>query len=164
MGFIILCSLILMQISRNLSDAWLAHWIESTTNSNALATQQDTLTDSYSETITRHLQCIFDKLFTFHNIEECMIDKSTILTQEQLRASQNSYYLAIYIGIAAFNSVIALLRAFAFAYAGLRAAKFLHNRLLNSVIFVRFATFLLRAKVSYHEIILNVNDFVLDRI
>lgn len=93
-----------------------------------------------------------------------MIDKSAILTQQQIRASQNSYYLAIYIGIAAFNSVIALLRAFAFAYAGLRAAKFLHNRLLNSVIFVRFETFLLQAKVSYHEIIQNVNDFVLDRI
>lgn len=141
LGLVILLSLILMQASRNLSDTWLAYWIRSINNSNATLTQPLTSTESkaYTDTLTHYLACIFENFFTFRNINNCTLDDGVGVTQDEIRASQNSYYLAIYIGIAIFNSIIALVRSFAFAYAGIKAAKFIHNRLLNSVMFVSFS-------------------------
>lgn len=139
LGLIILISLFVMQATRNLSDTWLAYWIKSINNSNETVTQPmtSTGTKSYTETLTKYLTCMFQNLFTFHNLSECTMDDRVNVSQDEIRASQNSYYLTVYIIIAVINSVIALVRSFAFAYAGIRAARFIHNRLLNSVIFVR---------------------------
>lgn len=142
LGLLIILSLFLMQASRNLSDTWLAYWIRSINNSNITLTQSSTLTESkpYTDTLTEYLACIFENLFAFRNINKCRLDEGVNVTQVEIRASENSYYLAVYIGIAVFNSLIALIRSFAFAYAGIKAAKFIHDRLLNSVIFVRIAS------------------------
>ncbi|KAI2795848.1 Multidrug resistance-associated protein 7 [Blomia tropicalis] len=43
------------------------------------------------------------------------------------------YYLTIFICIAIVNSIVTLIRAFIFAYGGVKAAIVLHDRLLNSV-------------------------------
>lgn len=140
LGLLIILSLILMQASRNLSDTWLAYWIKSINSSNATWTLvPNTSADlkTYRDTLQEYLACIFDNLFAFKSINDCKLDERVNVTLTQVRASQNSYYLAIYIGIAVFNSLIALIRSFAFAYAGIKAAKFIHDRLLNSVIFVR---------------------------
>lgn len=64
--------------------------------------------------------------------------------------AENSFYLAIYIAIAIFNSLIALVRAFAFAYAGIKAAKFIHNRLLYSVIYVSDLNFSFRRNSHFY--------------
>lgn len=82
------------------------------------------------------MSCFLQKIFFFQDPEECVSETNVNLTEENFHASQNSYYLAIYIGIAVFNSIISLIRAFSFAYAGIKAAKFMHDRLLNSVLFV----------------------------
>lgn len=141
LGFIVLLSLFLMQASRNLSDAWLAHWIKNINDSNSTVSQQNTMDESYTDTIWGYLACTFQRLFTFGDVDDCTIQNRDSLTDEHIRAAQNSYYLVIYISIAVFNSFIALLRAFTFAYAGIKAARAIHNRLLNSVIFVRIIYF-----------------------
>lgn len=129
-----------MQASRNISDAWLAHWIRNIDISNTSFTKlnsahaQTTMT-SYSETIHTYLSCFLQKIFSFQDPEDCVTENNTNLTEENVHA-KTSYYLAIYIGIAVFNSLISLIRAFSFAYAGVKAAKFMHDLLLNSVLFV----------------------------
>lgn len=135
----VLVSLIIMQASRNFSDIWLAHWIRSINSLN------DTVQISYNTTeidlkaqansILWQALCYIHKIFLFGDLSECLSSDSSNATEERAY-SQNSYYLAIYISIAMINSLIALLRAFTFAYAGIKAAKFIHNRLLQSVIFV----------------------------
>lgn len=128
-----------MQVSRNLSDAWLAHWISNINSTNATDVQTDHFPESksYAEHMKDYVTCFLQKTLFFSDINECLNNAGTNLSHENLQASQNSYYLAIYIGIAIFNSIIALIRSFAFAFAGIKAAKFIHNRLLNSVIYVR---------------------------
>lgn len=86
LGFTVLFSVVLMQLTRNLSDAWLAHWVSTNTTQNT--------TDS------------------------------------------TEFYLKVYTSIAVINSAITLARAFLFAYAGIRAAKFIHNKLLGCVFYV----------------------------
>jgi len=44
------------------------------------------------------------------------------------------FYLSIYGGLAAANSLLTLIRAFLFAYGGIEAAVILHSRLLTSVL------------------------------
>lgn len=141
LGLLILASLFLMQASRNLSDTWLAHWIRSISDANDTLTQPTTVhsgSQSYTEILTEYLTCIFGNFFSFRSLDECKLyDSVDSVSQDHIHAEHTSYYLAIYIAIAVFNSLIALVRSFAFAYAGIKAAKFIHVRLLNSVIFVR---------------------------
>lgn len=95
-GFLVLCSVVLMQVTRNVSDVWLAHWVS----------QNITTTSAITYTID-----------TSH------------------------FYLSIYASLALTNSVITLVRSFLFAYAGIRAAKFIHNKMLNNVMMARFQFF-----------------------
>lgn len=89
LGFVVLLSVLLMQVTRNLSDAWLAHWVSSNTTQNT--------TDNATE-----------------------------------------FYLKVYTFIAVSNSAITFVRAFLFAFAGIKAAKFIHNKLLTRVFYVSF--------------------------
>lgn len=93
-GFLVLCSVVLMQVTRNVSDVWLAHWVS----------QNVTTTSTYT-------------------------------------SETSHFYLSIYASLAVSNSVITLFRSFLFAYAGIRAAKFIHNKMLNNVIMARFQFF-----------------------
>lgn len=88
LGFVVLLSVLLMQMTRNLSDAWLAHWVSSNATENA--------------------------------------------------ADATEFYLKIYTFIAVSNSAITFFRAFLFAFAGIKAAKFIHNKLLTCVFYVRW--------------------------
>lgn len=142
-GLIVVLSLVLMQATRNLSDTWLAHWIQNTDTSNASATLAQPVSNHIQTKLnsddTKHnFMCFLKQVAHFGNISECASDiLSTNLTIGSTDVSPNTYYLAIYVVIAIFNATIALIRAFAFAYAGVKAAKFIHDRLLNSVIYVR---------------------------
>lgn len=91
----------------------------------------------YAESIKEKVICILGNFAQLHESMGCFNASGINDTEhndEQI--SSNSYYLAVYISIAIFNSIIALIRAFSFAYAGLKAAKFIHNRLLKSVFYV----------------------------
>lgn len=49
-----------------------------------------------------------------------------------------AYFLGVYGGIAFANSVFTFLRAFLFAFGGLKAAKFMHGRLIDTILRVGF--------------------------
>lgn len=48
------------------------------------------------------------------------------------------FYLTVYGILAASNTVFTLMRAFLFAYGGICAARYIHRRLLDSVLYVSF--------------------------
>lgn len=125
-----------MQASKNLSDAWLAHWIVNVnpTNLSSAETLNPKLFGSkyYMWEIKRNALCILDKILWLNDVNRC----ATNLNGFKNDTFATSYYLVIYILIAVFNSLITLLRSFAFAYAGLKAAKFIHTKLLNNVFYV----------------------------
>lgn len=102
MGLSVIASVVLMQVTRNLSDVWLAHWVseDSTANTKNLTGWRNTRSD--------------DGIFGLS--------------------------LEVYASIAVLNSIITLLRAFLFAYAGIKAAKFIHNLLLERVFSVCFSS------------------------
>lgn len=131
-------SIILMQASKNLSDAWLAHWISSISPSHAVLTESlnPKLLGSkyYMQEIRRNLLCMIEKLLSWKGLNECLVIGPGLRND----TFSTSFYLLIYFLIAIFNSLITLLRAFAFAYAGIKAAKFIHTKLLNSVFYVSF--------------------------
>lgn len=96
LGLSVVVSVVLMQVTRNLSDVWLAYWVSqgnSTSNTTSLSEPDDGIFGT--------------------NLE-------------------------VYASIAVLNSLITLLRAFVFAYAGIKAAKCVHNLLLERVFLVCF--------------------------
>lgn len=105
LGFAVLVSVVLMQVTRNLSDAWLAHWLSAT---------------SYNTTN----------------------NGSDVISKNDTNQHSTGFYLGLYTTIALTNSLITFVRAFLFAYAGIKAAKYIHNRLLNRVLFVSINFFL----------------------
>ncbi|XP_075152571.1 ATP-binding cassette sub-family C member 10 [Haematobia irritans] len=113
LGIVVLLSVILMQLTRNLSDAWLAHWVTDTT--------LDTNVNGSS------LSHVIHPLKMFSN------DTSNPHT--------TGYYLGIYASLAVTNSLITMSRAFLFAFAGLKAAKHIHNKLLSKVMYAKFSFF-----------------------
>lgn len=103
LGLSVVASVVLMQVTRNLSDVWLANWVSTQDNSTAYTKN---LTDSRDTRLN-------DGIF--------------------------GYYLEVYASIAVANSLITLLRAFLFAYAGIKAAKCVHVLLLDRVFSVCFS-------------------------
>lgn len=112
LGLIVLASVILMQVTRNLSDAWLAHWVTDTTLDNSTNIDND---------LKHVIQPPWWKLQSNNTIPE---------------THTTAYYLGIFASLALTNSIMTLARAFLFAYAGLKAAKYIHDKLLNTVIYV----------------------------
>ncbi|XP_017854480.1 multidrug resistance-associated protein 7 [Drosophila busckii] len=104
----VLLSVLLMQLTRNLSDAWLAHWVTETT------------LDAHTNDTTLSHQLQRDNSTTGHT---------------------TGYYLSIFAGIALSNSLVTLTRAFLFAFAGIKAAIFMHEQLLQRVMFAKFSFF-----------------------
>lgn len=111
LAFTVLLFVLLMQLTRNLSDAWLAYWVTETT-----------LDPHQNDTTLEH-----------------------VLMRPGLENGTDSghttgFYLGIFAAIAVSNSLVTLARAFLFAYAGIKAAIFMHENLLKKVMFV--STFL----------------------
>lgn len=88
LGFFVLLSVLMMQLTRNLTDGWLAHWV--------------TMTDK----------------------------NQTNITSSEFGSN---FYLETYTILALGNSVFTLIRSFLFAYAGIKAAKAIHEKLLKRV-------------------------------
>uniref|UniRef100_A0A1I7XLX4 ABC transmembrane type-1 domain-containing protein n=1 Tax=Heterorhabditis bacteriophora TaxID=37862 RepID=A0A1I7XLX4_HETBA len=102
---LILGALFLMQSSKNLADWWLSRWTENQGN--------------YSTNETWH------EIFFAQRKTELM-DSSEM--------DRSMYFLLIYAAIAALNTVFTLIRAFLFAYGGIRAARNLHSSLLSRLL------------------------------
>lgn len=107
---IIGASLLAMQASKNLSDAWLSKW---TLNS----------TEDHNHTASR--------LFLYG--ERPIVD-----FEDEADKANTRYYLTVFICLAGANTIFTLFRAFLFAYGGVVAAKNLHSSLLSRVLMVGF--------------------------
>ncbi|KAJ8922563.1 hypothetical protein NQ315_007593 [Exocentrus adspersus] len=102
----ILCSITFMQLSRNMTDWWLAHWV----------------TDASSNT-------------TSPNITELPVIFEYVVPANDSTSDTDMYsYLKIYVEFAVVNTLFTLIRAFLFAYGGVTAATKIHKLLLKSVI------------------------------
>lgn len=111
MGFLlcisIVLSLLLMQISRNMSDWWLSYWVTNAANqTNSTNVTDDTTVPS---------PLLMTSLLSPH------LDDSV------------KHYLILYVVFAGLNSLFTLFRAFLFAYGGIVAATKIHKCLLKSI-------------------------------
>jgi len=107
LAFTVLFSVLLMQLTRNLSDAWLAYWVTETT------------LDPHSNDTSLDHELI-----------------GAALGNDIGSGHTTRFYLSIFTAIAVSNSLVTLARAFLFAYAGIKAAIFMHEKLLKKVMFV----------------------------
>lgn len=97
-----------MQLTRNLSDAWLAHWVTDTT-----------LDPQNNDTTLEHIVHV-PQQFSNHTVPP----------------HNTGYYLGIFASLAVLNSLATIVRAFLFAFAGIKAAIYIHERLLHKVLYV----------------------------
>jgi ATP-binding cassette subfamily C (CFTR/MRP) protein 10 len=114
-------SLLAMQASKNLSDAWLSKWTLNSTNE-----QNNTFESTF--------------LYGPRQLSEFEGDAD----REHTR-----YYLTVFISLAGINTIFTLCRAFLFAYGGVVAAKNLHSSLLRRVLRVSFLLFCLLFNTLY---------------
>uniref|UniRef100_A0A4W4GEN7 ATP-binding cassette sub-family C member 10 n=1 Tax=Electrophorus electricus TaxID=8005 RepID=A0A4W4GEN7_ELEEL len=105
MAVSVLCSLFLMQGTKNVSDWWLSHWI-----SNLKANKSEWLS------VTADKPWLYDGLNAVGNM-----------------SSELKFYMTVYGSLAGANTVFTAARAFLFAYGAIHAATVLHKKLLNSV-------------------------------
>lgn len=130
-GLFVLLSVIFMQATRNMSDAWLAYWVADLNPTNL--------------SNHRHTSFHFDLTHILPNNSHYVNESAAPLLNNNITNDVNNgtkpagidFYLSIYAGIAAVNSVITFFRAFIFAYAGIKAAKYIHTNLLQKVFYVR---------------------------
>uniref|UniRef100_A0A8C5GM19 ATP-binding cassette, sub-family C (CFTR/MRP), member 10 n=1 Tax=Gouania willdenowi TaxID=441366 RepID=A0A8C5GM19_GOUWI len=118
----ILISLLLMQVSKNVSDWWLSHWV-SELQHNGSSTMDCSSTAALG---SPHLL-----LFSPGGLIFPMPSVQTFLSPEI--NSDVKFYLTVYGSIAAANTVFTALRAFLFAYGVVCAASSIHNRLLDRI-------------------------------
>lgn len=109
----IFLSMFLMQTSRNVTDLWLSFWVTHNNDTSGNSTNSS-------------------------NPE--LIPGLEFLTNAP--NTQNvKYYLTIYAGLAVLNSFFTLIRAFLFAYGGLKAAVYIQKQLLKVVVMAKSTFF-----------------------
>ena len=117
-SLVIILSLFLMQVSRNISDWWLAHWVTDIGNSSSAISNQSLWEPAYIWKLFPLLPPSGEAVDGFSN--------------------DSAFYLGVYGGIATANTIFTFIRAFAFAYGGLKAAKCLHDNLIDALLKVLF--------------------------
>ncbi|XP_022623376.1 multidrug resistance-associated protein 7 isoform X2 [Seriola dumerili] len=121
----ILVSLLLMQVSKNVSDWWLSHWISELKN-NGSSADSGSFTGAFGSS---HLL-----LFSPGGLMSPLLSSSVQTSPSSNMSSDVKFYLTVYASIAAANTVFTALRAFLFAYGAICAATAVHNRLLDRVL------------------------------
>ncbi|XP_075719658.1 ATP-binding cassette sub-family C member 10 [Rhinoderma darwinii] len=129
LGASVLLALLFMQASRNVSDWWLSYWISSLPN----------VPQNFSLMVTPPLLSPTLLLFSIGGLVTPVSWEKSV---GQNTTEGISFYLSVYGGIAAANSIFTALRALLFAYGAIRAATVIHKRLLERV---------LRATVTFFD-------------
>lgn len=159
---LILLSLTLMQASRNMADLWLAYWVSRQSQTNSTGSQlflldppapwlspgthphpPSSVGEGATASTSHWLAPPSTPLHQFLAVNE-------LTSAEPERATEtgggmdasNKFYLLVYGVLAASNSLFTLMRAFLFAYGGVTAARTLHKRLLDAVLY---------AKITFHD-------------
>ncbi|XP_053697505.1 ATP-binding cassette sub-family C member 10 [Sabethes cyaneus] len=153
LGFWVIFAVLLMQLSRNLTDAWLAYWVGTSTPSNFPVPNNSTvsdmilLNDKWSLSYVRSLLAMARDFLA--SVGKGIDHRSALAVELQQESyfeepdnrTLTFYYLGVYSALAVGNSIITFVRAFLFAYAGIKAAKCMHDKLLKSVIYTKFQFF-----------------------
>lgn len=127
---LVFLSLALMQASRNVSDWWLSYWVEEISgDDNSTVTSTGTNTASMLL-----LSNIVVPLSLSQNTPFHFFASSNSTSNSTTNGHSDSYYLIIFGALAGTNSFLTFLRAFIFAYGGLRASQVIHNKLLFRVL------------------------------
>ncbi|EDS42543.1 multidrug resistance-associated protein [Culex quinquefasciatus] len=156
LGFWVVFSVLLMQVSRNLTDAWLAYWVGASSGGVPPPQPNDTLLELTDNDTIQNLWSIgsFRSILSMaqdflsalvkgvdHDSELAEELQQEALLPEVNNKTLTMYYLGVYSALAVGNSLITLVRAFLFAFAGIRAAKYVHDKLLKSVLYTNFQFF-----------------------
>ncbi|XP_072032229.1 ATP-binding cassette sub-family C member 10-like [Amphiura filiformis] len=109
----VLVALFLMQASKNINDWWLSYWVTHSHDGGPINN-----TNKLLNSVPTGITTTFPPPLVINNTD----------------TDNLNYWLGIYGGLAAANSVFTLFRAFLFAYGGLCAARMAHRNLLRSVL------------------------------
>lgn len=155
-GIAILMSLLLMQLSQNFTFLWLSYWVANRPNNSTGVERTHFVEQS---TLINHGYNIIDN--TIHEIVNASVsviknlhpqnDSYTTIAAKVYNPSELSstvskadvFYLEVYFGLAGLNLVFTVMRAFLFAYGGVRAASRIHKALLKVIV---------KAKVKFFDI------------
>lgn len=161
LSIIIIMSMVLMQLSQNFTFLWLTFWVRNRTTNSTNVT--DVLIEAPHENTTmldHGFNAVDSVIHTIINNTLKLVDKilkngtsvrnETIVTTlpppvEQLTAVpvySNDFYLEMYFALAGLNLVFTVMRAFLFAYGGVKAAKKIHRILLKTIVRVGINYFL----------------------
>ncbi|CAG9785699.1 unnamed protein product [Diatraea saccharalis] len=164
LSVIILMSLILMQVSQNFTFVWLTFWVKSeaprnstnltNTRLNDVPHENTTILDHGVLSIDNIVHKLINTTLTLVNNfygNKTYVNNSTevplpqVIEQEdvQLPIYTNNFYLEMYFALAGLNLVFTIMRAFLFAYGGVKAATRIHRLLLKSII---------KAKVKFFDV------------
>ncbi|XP_068088676.1 ATP-binding cassette sub-family C member 10-like isoform X2 [Hyperolius riggenbachi] len=130
LGASVLLALLLMQASRNMSDWWLSHWIASFSDK------------PRNVSISRLTLPAVSPVLLLFSSGGLVSPLRWAQFTKQNNSQDITFYLTVYGGIAAANSVFTALRALLFAFGAVRAATVIHTRLLQRM---------LRATVSFFD-------------
>ncbi|CAH2245853.1 jg8527 [Pararge aegeria aegeria] len=155
-AFLTMCiviSLILMQLSQNFTFIWLTFWVRNKSNTSVNLQTIDNVHEN--TTALDHGFNVFDNIVhkiintsiaminSFSGNNNTSIRTDDILTNNMyptqtpvLKASAftDNYYLEVYFGLAGLNLVFTIMRAFLFAYGGVKAAAKIHKILLKVIV------------------------------
>ncbi|XP_072938675.1 ATP-binding cassette sub-family C member 10 [Epargyreus clarus] len=149
LSMIIILSLVLMQLSQNFTFLWLTFWVKNRTK-NSTQIQSPNLLDLHdNKTLIDHGFNALDRIF--HTILALFFDRNenniskpinneSMLYEPGTVAYNDNYYLEMYFALAALNLLFTTMRAFLFAYGGVKAAKKIHKALLKVIVkaYVKF--------------------------
>ncbi|KOB68493.1 putative abc transporter c family member, partial [Operophtera brumata] len=155
----IVISLILMQLSQNYTFLWLTYWVKAKSQNithnidifeDTALTENDPILAEKSSMLDHGVVAIDGLVHKLINSTMSIIHKldghsstglneTAIPLQETLASNisvdyQDNFYLEVYFGLAGLNLVFTIMRAFLFAYGGVKAATGIHKVLLKVVI------------------------------
>lgn len=150
----IILSLVLMQVSQNFTFLWLTYWVRNNVkNSTALnvmtlndhITEKTSILDHGINSVENAIHglinttiALFDgtnkaNQIPFNNVPNEELTIQPLLANTTAVYTDN-FYLEIYFGLAALNLVFTIMRAFLFAYGGVKAASRIHKVLLKVIV------------------------------
>nr|ASS36022.1 ABCC10 [Samia ricini] len=157
---IIVISLILMQLSQNFTFIWLTFWVKNKNkNSTTLEEPGFNILPRDNLTVLDHgINAVDNVVHIIMNVTQGFIHDAIVTKpmeginsfglgsaglSNETPVYDDNFYLEVYFGLAGLNLVFTVMRAFLFAYGGVKAASRIHKVLLKVVV---------KAKVKFFDI------------
>ncbi|XP_041456122.1 ATP-binding cassette sub-family C member 10-like [Lytechinus variegatus] len=120
---IILLTLFLMQVTGNMSDWWLSHWVTQTKSI------EDTVSSAHAHqpSTTQYINMSME----IGSEDQWFPDA---IKEQNAVTAASLFYLKVYAGVIGTTSLFTLLSTFLFVYGAIRAATTIHDGLLNSIL------------------------------